>query len=390
MNYFAKKEKAINDFTITKDDITKLHQTDLRQDSWLTSGRLQNFISTKKGLLTIGAEGAYTKNKQRHVATLNSLNQTDSRIENQLYGAFASYSNSFGHLKGEIGIRYEYNKYIYYEREQVITDQSKEYHYFTPSLQIIYQGPVSVNFSFRTMTDRPSYHLLSDRHQYNNEYLYESGNKYLLPKRTEIFSLGAQWKSLSFGAEYIHVKDDILFNTKYNTDLLVALSKPYNVPHTYAVNLQGQWSPIIGIWRPYLQVMLHKPFVEFEEKKYNDLSATIIIRSLFDFKKNGFNFSLNGTLFSGGSQQLNDIASFFQIDFLANKTCYKGKLRLSLGIEDIFSSYNPTAYLGTNGLDIKMKQKPDIRKVSFTVRYFLPTKKNRYDGKASSSEINRL
>lgn len=390
MNYFNKDDKTVNHFAVTKEAETNQYVSDLSQDSWLISGRLQNFISVYGGQLTVGAEGSYTHNKQKHVATLSTLNQTDSKIENQLYAGFVSYSRSFGELSGEAGVRYEYNKYDYYEHGVKIAEQSKDYNYFTPSFQLMYRGDVSVSISYRTLTSRPAYSQLSDRHQYNNEYLYESGNRYLLPRRSRTVSLGLQWKSLSAGLDYTHTKDDILYSTKYDNSLGVALSKPYNVPNTHSLNLQSQWSPVVGAWKPTFQALVTKPFYEYDGQKYKDMSATFIVRNLLDFSKSGFNFSLNGTYFTGGSQQLNDVNPYWQVDFLANKIMLKGKLRISLSIEDIFNSYNPTAKLGNDGLTLRMKQRSDIRKVSLTLRYYLPTKKNRYDGRSSSSEINRL
>lgn len=389
MNYFTKQEHATNNFTVDKNGQTGNYQTDLTQNSWLVSGRLQNFIIVGNGQLTIGADGSYTNNKQKNMATLSSLNQTDSKIENQLIGAFVSYARAFGKIQAEIGTRYEYNNYNYYERGKIVSDQSKQYHYFAPSLQVMYQGAVSVGLSFKSSINRPSYSMLSDRHQYNNEYLYESGNKYLLPKHINRLSLQSQWKNLSLAVEYEHTRNDFMFNTKYSPELSVALSKPYNVPNTYAINIQGQWFHTIGIWTPTLSVMCKKPFVEFEGSKYNKFSATMMLKNRFRFT-NGFDCSLNGMYFTGGSQQLSDISPFYKVDFFLNKSFLNNSLRLSLSVEDIFASYNPTARITSDGLKIKMSQNPDYRKLVVSITYFLPNKKNRFNGKNSSSEINRL
>ena len=391
MNLFFKREEAENKFSLEQAGQTpKHHRSDLEQRSRLLSARLQHFIQLGQGQLTLGNEAAWTRNKQRHVATLSTLRQADSKIENQLYAAFASYTRAWGSLMAELGLRYEYNKYDYHEAGVLQPEQSKAYHYLMPSVQVALQAPVALSLSYQTKTKRPSYHLLSDRHQYNNEYLYEGGNRYLLPQNTQVLALGAQWQDLQAAVEYQHLHNAIYFYTKYNPALAVALSKPYNIPHSDALDFSASWSPRFGLWRPSLQLLVHKPFLRFEGEEFSDASLMASLRNFFLFRKQGLNFSMEASYFSGGSQELSQVDAYWQMDLSINKTFFDQRLRLSLSLDDAFNTGYSCVTLRARELKIHHAQRPDGRRLKLTLNYSFNMKKNRFKGEDSSSELQRL
>ena len=391
MNLFFKREEAENKFSLEQAGQTpKHHRSDLEQRSRLLSARLQHFIQLGQGQLTLGNEAAWTRNKQRHVATLSTLRQADSKIENQLYAAFASYTRAWGSLMAELGLRYEYNKYDYHEAGVLQPEQSKAYHYLMPSVQVALQAPVALSLSYQTKTKRPSYHLLSDRHQYNNEYLYEGGNRYLLPQNTQVLALGAQWQDLQAAVEYQHLHNAIYFYTKYDPALAVALSKPYNIPHSDALDFSASWSPRFGLWRPSLQLLVHKPFLRFEGEEFSDASLMASLRNFFLFRKQGLNFSMEASYFSGGSQELSQVDAYWQMDLSISKTFFDQRLRLSLSLDDAFNTGYSSVTLRARELKIHHAQRPDGRRLKLTLNYSFNMKKNRFKGEDSSSELQRL
>lgn len=390
MNYVNVSDHATNDFTVTEEDGPRNYHSDLHQSSCLLSGRLQNQLTLGSAMVTVGADAALTHNRQSNEATLETIRQSHSRIRNQLNGAFVSYSQGLQSLMWELGLRYEYNRYVYYEDEMLQEGQSKSYHYVTPTLQLMYQGPVSVSLSYRSQLLRPSYHQLSDRYQYNNRYLYEGGNKYLLPKRVHTASLGLMWRDLMIGADYTYTRDEITFNTSYRPELGAALSMPVNIPSTHRLSLMGQWSPTYGIYRPTLQVMCQKPFVVYEGERFDKPSCSVMLKNHFSLPKRHLSFGINGTYFSGGSQGLSDIDPFCQIDLYAYRTLLDGSLRLSLDVKDLLNSYHPVSHGHFRGLSFSMGSLTRERTISLSVTYYLDRKSHRYHGKSSSSEIDRL
>lgn len=388
-------DRALNSFTIDKNGSIQEHNTDLRQRSRLVSGRLQNFWTLPGGELNFGGEFALTKNAQSHEATLNTLNQGTSEIKNQLYGLFTSYSHhwagDWGLFGGELGLRYEYNTFGYLENGMEVKDQTKDYHVLAPTIQGFYQkDDLAASLSYKMTTQRPSYHQLSDRHQYNNEYLYEGGNKYLLPSLTQLLSLQTQWKQLMVGVEYKHVKDMISFNTSYVDKLGVALSKPINIPSSHFFSLQAMWSYQLGFWQPTWQLMAQKPIVRYQGQDYSKPSLTIIAKDILSYSFKNFNVGANAMYFTGGSNGLSNISSFYKVDLYANASFLDKKLRVSLVCDDIFASSNATATMFNNGLKTSFFENSDSRQVRLTITYNLPRKKNRYDGESSSSEIGRI
>lgn len=388
-------DKALNDFTVEKKGTVEDYNTDLRQRSRLVSGRLQNFWTLPEGQLNFGGEFALTKNTQNHKATLSTLNQGESEIKNQFYGLFSSYSHhwsgDWGLFGGELGLRYEYNTFEYLENGVEVKDQKKDFHVLAPTIQVFFQkDDLSASLSYRMTTQRPSYNLLSDRHQYNNEYLYEGGNKYLLPSCTHLLSLQTQRKELMVGMEYKYIKDMISFNTSYVDDLGVALSKPINIPSSHFLSLQALWSYELGFWKPTWQLLAQKPIVRYEGQDYSKPSLTIIANDILSYSFRNIDIGANAMLFTGGSNGLANISSFYKVDLYANASFLDKKLRVSLVFDDLFASSNATATMFNKGLETSFFENSDSRQVRLTITYNLPRKKNRYDGKASSSEINRI
>ena len=92
--------------------------------------------------------------------------------------------------------------------------------------------------------------------------------------------------------------------------------------------LRGAHALVSGAQR--LQLLVHKPFLRFEGEEFSDASLMASLRNFFLFRKQGLNFSMEASYFSGGSQELSQVDAYWQMDLSINKTFFDQRLRLSL------------------------------------------------------------
>ena len=150
--------------------------------------------------LEYGFETTYTHFHQKYNVENNNytgvLTANDNSSEQKAANVFANYSRSFGKLYTQLGVKYEYADYDYFDNGKLLSSSSRTYHRILPSVYFSYPiNRLSLMLSYNIYAQCPSYSQLDEGMQYISDFRYNKGihccvpltnTKYHLMHRMEI------------------------------------------------------------------------------------------------------------------------------------------------------------------------------------------------------------
>lgn len=352
------------------------------------------------GTLTSGTDGAFTTNKNRYsildgTTLRNSLLPTSNVAKQQLYSIFSEYEKSFGaHWDISMGIRFEYMNFNYYNNSNNSTKDSQKDKGFYPSTAINYKNnDVQMTLAYRYTTLRPSYFMLRNSVEYNNPYGYEGGTPNLLPQKTNMLSFSLGWKDLQLMANYSMMKNSTMYvYDRYNGSDSIAIFHTQNIKSNQTFDIALYYSPIwFKIWRPSFTIDFTKPFLVYNNSKYNKPIYSFLLNNIITLPKHfqiGVNMSFNtcGNL----DTELVSYSQNFDCNIHCVKDFFNEKLRLKFAVNNLFNTSREKWSKNTNNIILNKWNDADRCTFIFTASYQINPSKNKYKGEKSSNELNRL
>ena len=352
------------------------------------------------GTLTSGTDGAFTTNKNRYsildgTTLRNSLSPTSNVAKQQLYSIFSEYEKSFGaHWDISMGIRFEYMNFNYYNNSNYSTKDSQRDKGFYPSAVINYKNNnVQMTLAYRYMTLRPSYFMLRNSVEYNNPYEYEGGTPNLLPQKNNMLSFSLGWKDLQVMANYSMMKNSTMYvYDRYNGSDSIAIFHTQNIKSNQTFDIALYYSPIwFKIWRPSFTIDFTKPFLVYNNSKYNKPIYSFLLNNIITLPKHfqiGVNMSFNtcGNL----DTELVSYSQNFDCNIHCVKDFFNEKLRLKFAVNNLFNTSREKWSKNTNNIILNKWNDADRCTFIFTASYQINPSKNKYKGEKSSNELNRL
>lgn len=352
------------------------------------------------GTLTSGTDGAFTTNKNRYsildgTTLRNSLLPTSNVAKQQLYSIFSEYEKSFGaHWDISMGIRFEYMNFNYYNNSNNSTKDSQKDKGFYPSTAINYKNnDVQMTLAYRYTTLRPSYFMLRNSVEYNNPYGYEGGTPNLLPQKTNMLSFSLGWKDLQVMANYSMMKNSTMYvYDRYNGSDSIAIFHTQNIKSNQTFDIALYYSPIwFKIWRPSFTIDFTKPFLVYNNSKYNKPIYSFLLNNIITLPKH-FQIGVNMSFNTCGN--LDTDLSYYSQNFDCNIHCVKDffneKLRLKFAVNNLFNTSREKWSKNTNNIILNKWNDADRCTFIFTASYQINPSKNKYKGEKSSNELNRL
>lgn len=352
------------------------------------------------GTLTSGTDGAFTTNKNRYsildgTTLRNSLLPTSNVAKQQLYSIFSEYEKSFGaHWDISMGIRFEYMNFNYYNNSNNSTKDSQKDKGFYPSTAINYKNnDVQMTLAYRYTTLRPSYFMLRNSVEYNNPYAYEGGTPNLLPQKTNMLSFSLGWKDLQLMANYSIMKNSTMYvYDRYNGSDSIAIFHTQNIKSNQTFDIALYYSPIwFKIWRPSFTIDFTKPFLVYNNSKYNKPIYSFLLDNIITLPKH-FQIGVNMSFNTCGN--LDTDLAYYSQNFDCNIYCVKEffneKLRLKLAVNNLFNTSREKWSKNTNNIILNKWNDADRCTFIFTASYQINPSKNKYKGEKSSNELNRL
>lgn len=352
------------------------------------------------GTLTSGTDGAFTTNKNRYsildgTTLRNSLLPTSNVAKQQLYSIFSEYEKSFGaHWDISMGIRFEYMNFNYYNNSNNSTKDSQKDKGFYPSTAINYKNnDLQMTLAYRYTTLRPSYFMLRNSVEYNNPYGYEGGTPNLLPQKNNMLSFSLGWKDLQVMANYSMMKNSTMYvYDRYNGSDSIAIFHTQNIKSNQTFDIALYYSPIwFKIWRPSFTIDFTKPFLVYNNSKYNKPIYSFLLNNIITLPKHfqiGVNMSFNtcGNL----DTELVSYSQNFDCNIHCVKDFFNEKLRLKFAVNNLFNTSREKWSKNTNNIILNKWNDADRCTFIFTASYQINPSKNKYKGEKSSNELNRL
>ena len=353
-----------------------------------------------QGSFSLGTEDVFSRRNEDYTINTSLLANSRSRVKEDNFAAFASYAffaQKFGQLN--VGLRYEHVNYDYID-EVGTGSFSRKYDNLFPSLSYANQfGPVQVMFSYRARTSRPGFSQLDGTIRYHSRFIYQSGNPKLQPQTNQELSLTANWKFLTFVAQYARQDNAITqWSSLYNDDGavlagIVNLEKPARTLSCF-VNA----TPTIGVWTlnytaGVQQQWLDIPYQNALTSKMSSISFSDkpmwIVQAFNTFRfKGGWQFELGAEFHSIGYSQNSlltnnflDISAAIQKTFLPD-----GALVLRLEGADLarLGRYNVESNCG-NHL-VRQSNLLDNQRVKLRLTYRFNAAKSKYRGTGAGSD----
>ncbi|MCQ2974256.1 MAG: TonB-dependent receptor [Bacteroidales bacterium] len=346
-----------------------------------------------KGEFFLGTEDIFTKRNDDYLSCNTSIIPTINSTEKQYsLSYFTQYKHPLLNNWGiDVGFRYEYTNYKYYDFEKIDKSTSKVYNNYFPSIKL------SANFdkcqmliSYIEKTKRPTYSNLSSMINYINRYYYEVGNSKLKPSKIKELSFIFSYDFLELETAYKDVDDYINYLTKVDTENPeITIWKPENEKMKYFKILFSA-SPEFGCYNPSFVFHLSRQnYSLMSDNKLIDLNKPFYMITLNN------NFSLNHDFsidldFEYNSKGHND-TEYYNKDYIVtsiyfSKSFCKNAFYVELGVFDIFDktinsfiSYSQTGYSD-------YIRKYDDRELTLTFRYIFNAKKSVYQGTGAGQD----
>ena len=347
------------------------------------------------GNLSLGGEYSNTHRTSKYqVVPTNLVSDDNSRITESMTSSFLTYSRDFGNLSLEAGMRYEYIDFNYYEYGKYVPGQSKSYGNWFPSISLSMPvGKVQMQLSYATDIDRSPYHYLRSGIQYDNRYMYETGNPFLVSEISKNLNYELAYKWLTFDMTYSHTSHTMMSNVEtYKDNPAIGLLKPVNGKAYNHVEASVNLCPSFGIWHPSFTASVAKQWLDMDAhdgKISNNPMAVFNFNNTFNTKLAMLTWMMSYTT-KGYERNIYLYKPKFCTNVSVYKSFLKDRLSFDLFIYDLFghishmnAHYGKMKDLIVDGLSTS--------KVSLTVRYKFNTTRSKYKGTgAGESQKNRM
>ena len=323
-----------------------------------------------------------------------------NHIRQSIYAGFLQYYLNIGRMNYGAGLRYEYQKTDYYEKNVLQAEQSPSYRDWIPFLSIGYsKDNLNLAFSYRLNKYSPIYVMLQSSIDYDSKYEYKSGDPHLKPQKQHSFNLSGNYKWLSFMAYYNYVLD--MYMTWYKpydevNHPSVLLQTMASVPHSYYCGANIRVAPSFGIWYPNLTASVfyghdnvdHLNIPEFGK---NQPQFTFSMNNNLRLPHRWF-MNLSGNVSTRAEMGIGRRKCTGNMQFRVSKDFLKNDaLKVMFVVQDLL--HTGYYYFEANGTQSHrtLTRYADNQKILMNVRYTFNATRNKYKGSgAGQSERQRL
>ncbi|WP_303916289.1 outer membrane beta-barrel family protein [Bacteroides mediterraneensis] len=364
----------------------------------LAAGKLVVSFPIGKGTFSVGSEVTYTHRNDDYLNEENYVPDSYSKLEETNMAAFAEYNRSFSWGDWSLGMRYEHDKFDYFENDRHMDDQSRTFDNVFPNLSFSTKiGGIQTQLSYTAKTVRPSYQQLSNNVFYSDRFTLQKGSPALRPTLIHDLSLSAVWKWIQLSLSYSQTKDWILYWGNLITEdgsqtMLSYRNWDKSIP---AFSALLSLTPTVGCWSPMMGLGMKKQWLtvaSFGESF--KLEKPVFIASFNNIIKlpEGFMIGLDASIQSKGAYQ----NVYFEhptgsVDISVRKSFLKDALSVELRGNDLLDTNREFIHLYSGDYNIYQKNRYDRREFSVTVRYKFNATKSNYKGTgAGQSQKNRI
>lgn len=387
-------------FSRNKSQEVTQEQSELQQNRTVSSEnkRRADFYASRlvfghslgKGNIQLGSEFSSTNSHSIYESYWDMIDSTNDLVKTRNIATFCDFQHTFKDFQVQAGLRYEYQKSTYYEKDVKKKEYSPTYNHIFPNLNITYfSKEAQVQLGYSKSIQRPTYAMLNSNIQYNNRFTYQSGNPLLEPAFAHNIFLNVNYKDIYASVNYYCNEDVILyFPEHYDKNI----SKwTYNNYNKYKeLYLMLNYIPKWKNYEPTFSIRFSKPFLKWNKENYNTprfyFSTTHNI-SL----KNDWILGVDMLFQTKGHNllSLNEPSGYISMSLY--KAFFNKNLTFYLTVDDILKTNKYRSVLVTPALNVDTWNYAYSQSISLNILYKFNYTRNKYKGVgAGSSERNRL
>lgn len=349
-----------------------------------------------KGNLAYGIELSHTRNQQDSYVTENDgapgIVPSTNRVRQNLAAGFISFRRNFGNFSANAGFRFENISSEYFQNNQLVKEQSKDYQNLFPNFQVLYNNKkVQMELAYKNSVQRPNYADLRSGIFYLAPYSYFSGDPLLQAAYTKSLTYMFMWRKITFMTIYNSYKDRFIEMMPQLYLENSILSKPVNFDKSQQLSVNLSYAPTFGIWKPILEIGMTKDYIKYGNPpiKYNSPLFSSTFRNNIQIK--GWQLGMDIYARTKGNRDTEYLEKHsWNTALYLNKFFLKGNLTVNVKMNDIFNTTNDVLSTTTNNIKIYYDNTMFRRRFEFRVNYRFNTTKNRYKGTRASEEADRL
>lgn len=375
---------------------------DAAVDTWrntvsrLFANKLVLSVPVAKGAFSVGGEYSHSKRNNRYeVLPTGVVDDENNQIKENMASAFADFSQQFGKLGLQLGLRFEDVDFNYYEQGVRMAGQSKRYADWFPSVALSFPlGKVQMQLAYAADINRPSYRYLRSGVQFDNRVTYESGNPFLLPTISRNLSYSLSWKWVSLSTMFAHMSNQMCYIIQpYKGDPTLTLLRPENMPSFNKMQASLSVSPSIGVWHPSFEAMFYKQWFKMnigQRHSINNPWGMFNLTNTFDTRWLTASLIVR-TRTEGNMENMFTRKGYFGTDLSLHKSLLDGKLLLQLYASDIFGTADEHVIIYSGEQRTTYLDNHSSSTITFTLRYRFNSSKSKYQGSgAGKAQKNRM
>ena len=369
--------------------------------SRLAAAKLVLTYPVWKGQLEAGAEATSVERGNSYSITNYPLPASDSKVNENNFSAFASYSFSlpkFGSVSA--GLRYEHVGFNYTDLLDDANSMDRYQDEFFPSISWSGQfGPVHASLAYSLRTSRPGYDFLSDRIKYINSFTLMQGDPKLKNERKQEIGMNARYRWLNLSVSYERIDNALtqMFNI-YGKDNML-LVKRSNIPQpvrNLLVFLSA--NPTWGVYSPGWSAGMQKPWtrIEFDDPRAESGKVTVsYTRPMFFLTfNNAFRFKHSWQVEAnmnirtkGDNLNFRMTLNAYDLGFVVQKCWLKNDaLCLRISLQDVLKrslqdTYSDAGFLIHTETPVRNNHRLDV-----SLRYTFNASKSRYKGTGAGKD----
>ncbi len=318
------------------------------------------------------------------------LRPVESFRKESMAAVFSGFDFSLKKTAISIGLRYEYNSQ---KGSQTGDVSGIRFHdrRFLPSVSLSRLfGRHRLGLSYTAKVERPRYHDMRNSIEYISSFEYSSGNSDLVSTIIRDVTLMYSWRRFRSVVSFVDKRNPIISVVERYGDLQALISRPLNVDHSRNLSLAVNWSGTIGIWTPYVNIFLNKPFLKINGASFGDPMLRFSMQNMFDLGK-GFRGLANFSFSSAGNNSVYHYRPQGELLVGFSKSFKAEKWNLGLYWSDIFRTSRIRYALDFGDIHIDNNSYIASKGLMFSVSYRFNTTESRYRGsEAGSDERGRL
>ncbi len=377
---------------VTQDDFGNI-LTGARYDYTLAAGKVKINHTLGWGSVFWGGEVTRTDyNTDFNVLSEggSSLLPAESSRNESIFAVFSGLDFSLKKTTASIGLRYEYSSQEGSQTGDVSDTRFYDSH-ILPSISLggLF-GRHRLGLSYTSKIERPRYHEMRNSVEYISSFEYSSGNSGLVSTSVQDVTLMYSWRGIRSVVSFTHKKNPIILIVERFGDNQALISRPLNVNHSQDLSFAVNWSGTIGLWNPYVNIFLNKPFLKIGGTNFGDPILRFSMQNKFDLGK-GFRGYANGSFSSAGHDSVYHYRPQGELLIGFSKSFKTDKWNVGLYWSDVFRTTRERYVLDLGDIRIDNNSYVASKGLMFSVSYRFNTTKPRYRGsEAGSEERGRL